>query len=133
MEYKPVVLLFQDTKDRKLKNGWRNGPIYVLEIVLYSDAYEEPMIELAKFEYENIRDFSPGVSPASYWHFTEPLYDVEYDELEDEILVAEMPEEVSRKHWGVNRIVCKVCPLVDINRENTYEMIFGTFQKLKNI
>lgn len=131
-----IFLLFQDSQDKILKNGWRKGPIYVLEILLYdpNGYYEtnEPRVELAKFEYEDIENFSSGVSSGEYYCFTHPLYDSDYEELEDEILVANMPEEMTRRYWGVKRVVCKVKMLVDINYENAYDMIFGTFKSLRD-
>lgn len=131
-----MFLLFQDTQDELLENGWRDGPIYVLEILLYDPAgcfeTNEPRLEMAKFEYEDIKSFSPGVSPASYYCFSHPLYDLDYEEMEDGILVADMPEEITKKYWGVKRVVCKVSLLVDVNYENAYDVIFGTFTLLKN-
>ena len=52
--------------------------------------------------------------------------------MEDGILVADMPEEITKKYWGVKRVVCKVSLLVDVNYENAYDVIFGTFTLLKN-
>ena len=113
-----------------------DGPIYVLEILLYDpDGYfetNEPRLEIAKFEYEDIENFSPGVSPASYYCFDHPLYDVEYEDMGNEIFAAEMPEEIRQKYWGVKRVVCKVELLVDVNYENAYDVIFGTFKILKD-
>lgn len=131
-----MFLLFQDTQDELLDNGWRDGPIYVLEIVLYDpdECFDsnEPRLEMAKFEYGDIKNFSPGVSPASYYCFTHPLYDADYDELEDGTFVAEMTEEITQKYWGVKRVACKVSLLVDVNYENAYDTIFGAFKELKN-
>lgn len=87
-----------------LENGWRDGSIYVLEIVLYDADMAE-------------------------WFGTN--YDPEYEEPEKGILTAEMPEEITRKYWGVKRVVCKTVPLTDIRYENAYEMIFGTFKELR--
>lgn len=130
-----MFLLFQDTQDELLENGWRDGPVYVLDILLYDPDgcfdSNEPRLEMAKFEYEDIKNFSKGVSPASYDCFYHPLYDLEYDEWEDGTLAAEMPEEIKRKYWGVKRVICRVVRLVEVNSENAYELIFGTFQKLK--
>lgn len=130
-----MFLLFQDMQDEMLENGWRDGPIYVLEILLY-DTYEcfetiEPRLELAKFEYEDIESFLPGVSIGDYYAFKHPLYDLDYEELEDGILVADMPEEFTQRYWGVKRVVCKVELLVDVNNENAYDKIFGVFKYLK--
>ena len=130
-----LFLLFQDMQDEVLENGWRDGPIYVLEILLY-DPYEcfetnEPRLELAKFEYEDIKNLPTGVSTANYYCFTHPLYDLDYEELEDGTLVADMPEEFTQRYWGVKRVVCKVELLVDVNNENAYDKIFGAFKYLK--
>lgn len=131
-----MFLLFQDMQDEPLENGWREGPIYVLEIMLYDpdECFDtnEPRLEMAKFEYEDIEHFSSGVSPASYYYFEEPLYAVDYEEMEDNLLVAEMPEEITQRCWGVKRVVCTDVPLVDVNCENAYDIIFGTFKMLKD-
>lgn len=131
-----MFLLFQDMQDEPLENEWRDGPIYVLEIMLYDPdgCFEtnEPRLEMAKFEYEDIRHFSPGVSPASYYYFEEPLYAADYETMEDDILVAEMPQEITQRCWGVQRVVCTDVPLVSVNFENAYDVIFGTFKILKD-
>lgn len=131
-----MFLLFQDTQDEMLENGWRDGPVYVLEIILYDQEWcfesYEPRLEMAKFEYEDIKNSSLNASVGSYYYFTHPLYDVEYDVIDDGILVAEMPEEMTRKYGGVKRVVCKVSLLVDVNHENAYDIIFGSFKSLKN-
>ena len=69
---------------------------------------------------------------ASYYCFTHPLYDADYEEMEDEILAAKMPEEITQKYWGVKRVVSKVSLLVDVDYENAYDVIFGTFKELKS-
>lgn len=132
-----MFLLFQDTQDELLENGWRDGPIYVLEILLYdpNGCFEtnEPRLEMAKFEYKNIKSWSSErIGAGEYSYFNDPLYDLDYEEMEDGILAAEMPEEITQKYWGVKRIVCKVSLLVDVDYENAYDMIFGTFKILKN-
>lgn len=131
-----MFLLFQDTRDKPLKNEWRDGPVYVLEIQLYDpDGWfetNEPRLEMAKFEYEDIKSWSPGVSPASYDYFIPPLYGPEYTELVDGIWEAQMPEEITQKCWGVKRVVYKEALLVDVNYENAYDVIFGTFKNLRD-
>lgn len=127
-----MFLLFQDTQDELLENGWRDGPVYVLEILLYDSDTCEPWLGMAKFEYADIKGLPVSVSSASYYYFTHPLYDVDYDELGDDVLVAEMPEEIMRKYWGVKRVVCKYLPLVEVDYKNAYEKIFGTFKILRD-
>ncbi len=131
-----MFLVFQDTQDKKLRNGWRNGPLYVFEICLYDPGvYEtdEPRVEIAKFEYEDMKSFSGVISVSDYWRFQDPLYCVDYEEPETGIFAAEMPEEMSRKCWGVKRVVCKVEMLTDVTYDNAYDMVFGTFKHLKNV
>ena len=132
-----LFLLFQDTQDELLENGWRDGPIYVLEILLYDPTKwcfetNEPRLEMAKFEYEDIKSLPTEISPAKYDWFDYPLHDLDYEEMEDGILAAEMSDEITRKCRGVKRVVRKVSLLVDVNRENAYDVIFGTFKILKN-
>lgn len=132
-----MFLLFQDTQDELLENEWRDGPIYVLEILLYDTDWRfetnEPRLEIAKFEYEDIKSWEPGgIGAGEQYYFKHPLYDVDYEEMEDGILVAEMPKEITQKYWGVKRVVCKEALLVDVNYENAYDVIFGAFKILKN-
>ena len=52
-----VVLLFQNKKDLKLKNGYYKGAVYVLEINLYDpEIYDEPKVNIAKYDYNNIEE-----------------------------------------------------------------------------
>ena len=131
-----MFLLFQDMQDELLENGWRDGPIYVLDILLYDpdECFEtnEPRLEMAKFEYENIKDFSPGVFSEDFDGFYCPLYEADYEEMGDGILQGKMTDDMTQKYWGVKRVVCKVELLTDVNYENAYDKIFGAFKILKN-
>ena len=86
-----------------LENGWRDGPIYVLEILLYDpDGYyetNEPRVEMAKFEYEDIKHFSPGVSAASYYYLILRI-------LKTGISLEAMPPWVSENGFSSFQAVC---------------------------
>lgn len=126
-------LLFQDKQSEKLKNGWRNGPVYVLEINMTEDS--EPMAIISKFEYEDISTWDVGCSPASYWAFYDPLRDETMNCRKDgdiNILTpsAVAAQKTSKDYWGVSKISYKKFPLADINAENAMDIIFNTFHML---
>ena len=65
------ILLFQRETDKILKNEWRDGPIYAMEIMLHNDEHFEqlPTIYLSKFEYEDIASWEKGCSTSNHQHF----------------------------------------------------------------
>lgn len=131
------ILLFQNKGDKKLKNGWRNGPIFVMEINLLDE--NVPTVFLSKFEYENISDWNLGCSPTNYWAFYWPLRkedSMDYKELPEYIKVTPKPtleEKIAKDYWGLKRLVYMNIPLVKITSENANDMIFGNFEKLRNV
>ncbi|MBA4688119.1 MAG: hypothetical protein H2184_13255 [Candidatus Galacturonibacter soehngenii] len=128
------ILLFQDSNDQKLDNEWRDGPVYVLEIDLYNpEAYEKPMVVIAKFQYENIASWTEGCSPANHYIFYDPLYSFDYNYIKEDFLVAEMEENFKQRYWGLNRVVCIEIPLIEITGDNAYDKIFGGFNRMKEI
>lgn len=125
------ILLFQDIHDKELENEWRDGPIYVMEINLYNpDAYDEPMINLAKFEYEDISKWTPGCSTANHWIFYDPLYELDYETRDDGTYVVDVEEEYGNRYWGLKHVVGIEMPLVEITGDNASEKIFGGFDSL---
>lgn len=134
-----VILLFQNKKDLKLKNGYYKGAIYVLEVNLYEPGiYEEPKVNIAKYDYNNIEEWSSvKISPADHWRIAHPLYNryqkIEYIENENsyegEVIKSEIPF-VDNNWWGLRKIKGLTLNLKDINNENVNEMIFENFKKL---
>jgi len=129
---KSFILLFQHSNDKLLKNQWRNGPIYVLEINLNPHDYDKPTANIAKFVYNNVNSWEEGVSPAHHRIFYDPLYyDIVEFEGEESAYSGQVSNEVySDRYWGLQRIVGIVVPLISIMRENAYETIFGGFRSL---
>lgn len=127
-----TILLFQYKKDKELESEWRDGPVYGIEINLYNkDVLDQPMVTLARYDYDDIKSWSPGCSPANHYIFYDPLYYLDYQEKED-IYITEVNEEFGKKYWGLRRVKCIMVPLVEITQENAYEKIFGNFNRLRD-
>ena len=110
---KSFILLFQNSKDNLMKNKWRKGPIYVMEINLNPYRYNHPMIIIAKFEYhDKLSSWSEGVSPAEHWGFHDPMYQDEFSEGDKFSYCSDISDEAySNRYWGLKRIVVIGTPL----------------------
>ncbi|MGG3235635.1 hypothetical protein ABEP17_19615 [Priestia flexa] len=134
------IMLFQDKNDAELDNGWRNGPIYVMEIELYNpeskleNIVDLPCIRLSKFEYDNLQKWESGCSPSNHWRFYYPLRRndiMNIQENGDYLHITTRDQEASNRHyWGVKKITSKRIPLTDITANNVVEKVFGTFDNL---
>lgn len=127
-------ILFQDKKDKLLRNGWRDGPVYALEINLTEE--HEPLLLLSCFEYKAIRKWFAGCSPANYGVFFHPLRDKQLIHTEvGDIKILTMPDTkeitISKDYWGLKRVLYKTLRLADITVENVVDTVFGTFDELK--
>lgn len=134
---KNFIMLFQYKSDRKLKNGWHNGPIFAMEINLEDE--EVPKIFLTKFEYESINSWDPGLSPANHWAFYWPLRrddSMDYEEFPDYVKGTPKPsmeEKIAKDYYGLKRVIYKDVLLTDISSENVKDLIFGNFDKLRDL
>jgi len=90
------ILLFQNSNDKLMSNKWRKGPIYVLEINLNPSLYDEPMVNLAKYEYsDNLSSWNEGITSGEHRIFFNPLYNDSLFEGEDDFDYAyEITDEV---------------------------------------
>ena len=130
------ILLFQRETDKILKNEWRDGPIYAMEIMLHNDEHFEqlPTIYLSKFEYEDIASWEKGCSTSNHQHFYYPTK-AEYMDIQmigEEIYLAtpEMKETADQYYAGVRKVSFVQLPLLSVSAENAEETIFGNFEKL---
>jgi hypothetical protein len=132
------VLLFQNVNDPLLKNKWRNGPVYVMEINLYQPTVcNIPIVNVAKFEYVGIESWAEGCSIAYHWIFRDPLYgdNVEYeykDGQEGEMYFGNVSDtgDADKRLWGLRKITGFEIPLTEITSDNAYEKVFGNFRVL---
>lgn len=122
----------------KSNNPKQRNSLFVMDINLYDD-YDEPMLVLAKFQYDDISKVEDKLSMGYYYIFHRPLYDEELDYFLidgcDNCGVAEIPKEKSdsSKYQGVQRIAYKEIPLIQVNSENLYDSVFGSFKMLESI
>ncbi len=130
--YHSFIVVFQRCSDTKLKNGYRNGALYVLELNFID--FEIPMANVARYDYENIAEnwSTNPISPSDHWIFYHPMYSgiIEFPEYESgEMYYGEAAEPVER-YWGLKRVLGYEVPLSDITADNAYEKIFGVFKEL---
>ena len=130
--YHSFIVVFQRCSDTKLKNGYRNGALYVLELNFID--FEIPMANVARYDYENIAEnwSTNPISPSDHWIFYHPMYSgiIEFPEYESgEMYYGEAAEPVER-YWGLKRVLGYEVPLSDITADNAYEKIIGVFKEL---
>jgi hypothetical protein len=132
--YRSFIVAFQRRSDAKLKNGYRNGTLYVLELN-FSYYYEIPMANVARYDYDNTtknRSADP-ISPSDHWILYEPLYEgiIEFPDYKlGEMYCGEASEPLER-YWGLKRIIGYEVPLSEITAGNAYEKVFGVFKELE--
>lgn len=131
------ILLFQRGTDPLLKNEWRDGPVYAMEIMLHNDEdfKQLPTMYLSKFEYEDIASWEKGCSPSNHQHFYYPVKekaDMDFQMNGEEIFVAtpRIKETADQYYAGVRKVSFVQLPLMSVNAENAEETIFGNFEKL---
>ncbi|MCL2059609.1 MAG: hypothetical protein FWH01_11245 [Oscillospiraceae bacterium] len=127
------ILVFQNKNNIELENGFRNGPIYVLEINL--GEYDEPQILVARFDYDDMNALPSIISPSNFWEFYNPLYNIDgimdyFLDDENKFEARVMDETKKARYWGINHIKGFYIPLMSMNADNACELIFGGFDSL---
>ena len=130
--YYSFIVVFQDCKDSRLENGYRDGPLYIMEVNFAN--FEIPVLNLARYDYDNISENWSGdpISPSSHWIFYDPLYAeiIDYPEYEtNEMYCGTLLEPLTR-YWGLTRVMGYEIALSEITDKNSYEKVFGTFKEL---
>lgn len=130
--YDSFIVVFQRRSDAKLQNGYRDGPLYVLELNFRD--FDIPKANVARYDYDNIARNWPAspISPSQHWILYDPMhYDlIEFPEYgSGELYCGEATEPLER-YWGLKRIVGYEVPLSEITAANTYQKVFGTFKEL---
>lgn len=132
------IVLFQDVNDPELENGWRDGPIYVLEIDLLSyqqqTTQQHPLVHISKYEYAAIESWTSGCSPANHWRFYNPRRNEDLLQIErtHNTLSAKAADidGCDRHYWGIRTITSTSFPLVELTSDNAVHKIFGCFDRL---
>lgn len=130
------IKLYQSKKDKVLENDWKDGPVFAMEL----NFEDIPTVYLSKFEYDNISDWSKGVSPTEYWGFSEPIdcqgsgFNERNLKGKDRYYVSKpATENIKNKYWGIERVVYTTLDLLQLNSNNILEKVFGEFDKLRNL
>lgn len=130
--YDSFIVVFQRRQDAKLRYGYRDGPLYVLELNFYN--FEVPMANVARYDYDKIaRNWPTGpISPSQHWVLYEPMYNgsIEFPDYESGELYCGEATEPLERYWGLERIMGYEVPLSEIAANNVYEKVFGTFEEL---
>jgi hypothetical protein len=130
------ILLFQNKNSEECEsgNGWRNGPLYVLEICLGEKGSDNiPLLYISKFEYESINEWSEGCSPANHWAFYYPLRNENsmiYEIKGEYKVTTPKNEKSSKSYWGLYKVTSKTINLLEVTSNNLQEKIFGEFDRL---
>ncbi len=136
--FNDIVKIYQFRKDSFMyENDWRDGPIYVIDICFYGS----PKIKVAQFVYEDINNWSKGISLSSSWAFTNPInkdfYNSDFDHIEKDgyIFIEPRTEEISNKYWGLKH--CRLnefnlSEIVDDNGVGKLIDIFDSFREMKD-
>jgi len=132
--YSDFIVIFQRCCDIKLKNGYRNGALYVLNLNFDSDLYEIPMANIARYDYDDIaKNWSADrISPGDHWIFYDPMYKgvVDFPEYEHGTMYYGEVDEPLARYWRLKRVMGYEIPMSEITADNAYEKIFGMFKEL---
>lgn len=134
-----MILVFQRREDPDCDsgNGWKDAPVYTMEVCLglKDDPSYGPELVLSKFEYPSINDWHEGCSPADHWGFHQPIHPGKkfpFAVVEDGGFKVITPTSAKKAegYWELRRAVSKGYPLVDVTSTNMIELVFGTFDRL---
>lgn len=132
------ILLFQNNADPdcESQNGWKEAPVYAMEIYLgnIDDKEALPSIYLSKFEFSNINNQSEGCSPSNHWIFYWPLRDegnVDFVQMGNYWIGTPKNERYSSRHWGLKKVIYEKIDLMEVNSENLKDIIFDSFDSMR--
>lgn len=129
------IVLFQSTNDSVLETGWRNGPIYTLEIELFNpNEKDKPMLYVSKYTYADIASWTAGCSSGNHYIFYNPGRTEYFETVEGNdgiCTVTPIDDEYADKnYWGLREVRYIGTPLVDVTVENITAILFDVFHKL---
>lgn len=146
--YSSFILLFQNNEnnnvlyvmDINIGEGWGDGK----HSYKNKKGDDVAVLALAKFIYDDVKLLESGIekiSPADYWKFTNPLYELddkmdESDESTDFGYVVHRTaknEEFQKYYMSLNRVVYTTVPLHEVTADTLKDKIFGTFDKLADL
>lgn len=138
--YWSFILLFQRKEDGVImENGWINAPIYAVEINVDADTCDEPELIISKMDFGDLTEWSAGCSPSHHGIFYDTIHARKLFEeflLESDFYEVvpnnEYKKKVEDSYWGFQRLLKRVYNLVEVNRENYKQIIFGSIEELSS-
>lgn len=134
-----LIMIFQKTDAPDCtKNGWKNGPIYAVQVFLGS--VEEPDLSaqlcVSRFDYDDINGWnSDRFSPADHWAFYNPTHKISsefhFTDCGDYLISEPINQKYRQQYEGLRKTVSKIFPLSDVTVENLGQLIFKTFDELE--
>lgn len=123
-----AIKLYQKKIDPKLEGGWRNGPVFLIEVQLLYEEKEKlfgPEVVTAQFTYENMEEAFPRPpGMGDHGRFYHPLRKVVNLPQEHFIDTRQIPfEDVDKKYGGLLEIKYKRRPLAYIDQANFEDLI----------
>ena len=138
-----LILVFQKNSDPDCSsgNGWKDGPVYAVQVFLGSA--EEPdlpaQLYVSRFDYADINDgwTDERFSPADQWAFYHPTHKVysafRFTDREGFVESEPVTEKYSQQYWGLKRAVWKTFPLSSVTADTLGDMVFVTFNELEGL
>ena len=135
-----LILVFQKNSDPDCSsgNGWKDGPVYAVQVFLGSA--EEPnlpaQLYVSRFDYADINDgwTNERLSPADQWAFYHPTHEVysafRFTDRKSFVESEPVTEKYSQQYWGLKRAVWKTFPPSSVTADTLGDMVFETFNKL---
>ncbi len=135
-----LILVFQKNSDSDCpsNNGWKDGPVYAVQVFLGSA--EEPdlpaQLYVSRFDYADINDgwTNERLSPADHWAFYDPTHSTysafRFTEKMGFFESEPIAEKYSQQYWGLIRAVWKTFPLSSVTADTLGEIVLGTFNEL---
>ena len=136
-----LILVFQKNSDPDCSsgNGWKDGPVYAVQVFLGSA--EEPdlpaQLYVSRFDYADINDgwTDERLSPADQWAFYHPTHEVysafRFTDRKSFVESEPVTEKYSQQYWGLKRAVWKIFPLSSVTADALGNMVFETFNELE--
>ena len=134
------ILLFQKKTDEEVNCGWKNGPVYAVEIVLFdpNDSSKLPELRLSKFDYEDIKSWTHTSSSADHWGYHNPVdksysRDFNHEEFDWYTISTPKNDRIKNGYWGLLKAITTKCDLIEITSSTLTDKVFGSFDKLSEI
>lgn len=137
-----LILVFQKNSDPDCPsgNGWKDGPLYAVQVFLGSAAEPDLPAQLyvSGFNYaDSIDSWKDGrLSPADQWGFYHPTHKVysaifRFTDRESFAESEPVAEKYNQQYWGLKKAVWKTFPLSEVTANTLGNMVFETFNKLE--